>query len=44
VLVKQSDDGWTARPVGAVVLVSLLVLSAMKLASSSFNPFIYYRF
>jgi alginate O-acetyltransferase complex protein AlgI len=43
-LVKQADEGWSARPAGALVLVSLLVLSAMKLASGSFNPFIYYRF
>jgi alginate O-acetyltransferase complex protein AlgI len=43
-LVRRSDSGWTARPVGTVVLVSLLLLSAMKLASGSFNPFIYYRF
>ncbi len=43
-LVRQADDGWSARPAGAVVLMSLLVLSAMKLASGSFNPFIYYRF
>ena len=44
VLVKQADDGWSARPAGAVVVMSLLLLSAMKLASGSFNPFIYYRF
>jgi len=43
-LVRQGDDGFSARPAGAVVLVSLLLLSAMKLANSSFNPFIYYRF
>lgn len=43
-LTKQTDEGWSARPAGTVVLVSLLLLSAMKLASSSFNPFIYYRF
>jgi alginate O-acetyltransferase complex protein AlgI len=36
--------GWSARPAGTVVLLSLLVLSAMKLANGSFNPFIYYRF
>jgi alginate O-acetyltransferase complex protein AlgI len=44
VLVKHGDEGFGARPAGAMVLVSLLVLSAMKLASGSFNPFIYYRF
>jgi alginate O-acetyltransferase complex protein AlgI len=44
VLVRQADDGWSARPAGAVVVMSLLLLSAMKLASGSFNPFIYYRF
>jgi alginate O-acetyltransferase complex protein AlgI len=44
VLVRQADDGWSARPAGALVVMSLLVLSAMKLASGSFNPFIYYRF
>jgi alginate O-acetyltransferase complex protein AlgI len=44
ILVKRADDGWSARPLGAVVLMSLLLLSAMKLASGSFNPFIYYRF
>ena len=44
VLVEQADDGWSARPAGAVVVLSLLLLSAMKLASGSFNPFIYYRF
>jgi alginate O-acetyltransferase complex protein AlgI len=44
VLVKQSDNGWSAGAVGAVVLVALFLLSAMKLANSSFNPFIYYRF
>jgi alginate O-acetyltransferase complex protein AlgI len=43
-LVRQSDAGFCARPLGSVVLLSLLVLSAMKLASGSFNPFIYYRF
>ena len=43
-LIRQGDDGWSARPAGAVVLMSLLLLSAMKLASGSFNPFIYYRF
>ena len=43
-LVKSSDAGWSARPVGTMVLMSLLLLSAMKLASGSFNPFIYYRF
>jgi len=45
-LVKQpsEDAGFSARPAGTVVLVSLLVLSAMKLANGSFNPFIYYRF
>jgi alginate O-acetyltransferase complex protein AlgI len=45
-LVEPADDnvGWSARPAGTVVLLSLLVLSAMKLANGSFNPFIYYRF
>jgi alginate O-acetyltransferase complex protein AlgI len=44
VLVKTSDAGWHASPLGAVVILSLLLLSSMKLANSSFNPFIYYRF
>jgi alginate O-acetyltransferase complex protein AlgI len=44
VLVRQGDDGFCARPAGVAVLASLLLLSAMKLASGSFNPFIYYRF
>jgi len=44
VLVKTSDAGWRASPLGAVVILSLLLLSSMKLANSSFNPFIYYRF
>jgi alginate O-acetyltransferase complex protein AlgI len=43
-LVRQGEDGWSARPLGTAVLLSLLLLSAMKLASGSFNPFIYYRF
>ena len=43
-LVKQADDGWSARPAGTVVVMSLLLLSAMKLANGSYNPFIYYRF
>ncbi|MBN2574142.1 MAG: MBOAT family protein [Deltaproteobacteria bacterium] len=43
-LIRQGEDGWSARPAGAAVLMSLLLLSAMKLASGSFNPFIYYRF
>ncbi|HEX7506485.1 MAG TPA: MBOAT family O-acyltransferase [Polyangia bacterium] len=44
VLVKTTDAGWRASPLGALVIVSLLLLSSMKLANSSFNPFIYYRF
>jgi alginate O-acetyltransferase complex protein AlgI len=44
VLVRQADEGFCARPAGTVVLVSLLLLSAMKLANGSFNPFIYFRF
>jgi len=45
-LVKPADEnvGWSARHAGTVVLLSLPVLSAMKLANGSFNPFIYYRF
>jgi alginate O-acetyltransferase complex protein AlgI len=43
-LVRQADDGWSVRPAGTVVLLVLLLLSAMKLANGSFNPFIYYRF
>ncbi len=44
ILVKKSSDVWAASPAGAVVFISLLLLSAMRLANSSFNPFIYYRF
>ena len=44
VLVKNTHAGWRASPLGALVIVSLLLLSTMKLANSSFNPFIYYRF
>ena len=44
ILVKQADDGWSARPAGAVFLMLLFLVSAMKLTSGSFNPFIYYRF
>jgi alginate O-acetyltransferase complex protein AlgI len=43
-LAKQTDGVWVVRPAGTMVLMSLLLLSAMKLASGSFNPFIYYRF
>jgi alginate O-acetyltransferase complex protein AlgI len=43
-LVKQTADPWSASPAGVLASIFLLVLSAMKLASSSFNPFIYYRF
>jgi alginate O-acetyltransferase complex protein AlgI len=44
ILVKQSAEAWSPSPAGSLVFVGLLVLSAMRLASSSFNPFIYYRF
>jgi hypothetical protein len=44
ILVKKTDAGWRASYFGTAVIMSLLALSAMKLANSSFNPFIYYRF
>jgi alginate O-acetyltransferase complex protein AlgI len=44
ILVKTTEAGWRASPLGTVVIVSLLLLTSMKLANSSFNPFIYYRF
>ena len=44
VLVRTSEEAWSPSPTGAVVFIGLLVLSAMSLANSSFNPFIYYRF
>jgi alginate O-acetyltransferase complex protein AlgI len=44
VLVRTSEEAWSPSPAGAVVFLGLLVLSAMSLANSSFNPFIYYRF
>jgi alginate O-acetyltransferase complex protein AlgI len=43
-LVKQAEKPWIVSPVGVVAVASLLVVTAMKLASTSFNPFIYYRF
>ncbi len=43
-LAKQTADNWNASPAGAVVLVGMFLLTVMKLANSSFNPFIYYRF
>lgn len=43
-LVKSSPGLWNVSPAGALACISLLILSAMKLANSSFNPFIYYRF
>jgi len=43
-LAKQTPENWTARPTGALVLVGMFLLTVMKLANSSFNPFIYYRF
>jgi alginate O-acetyltransferase complex protein AlgI len=43
-LVRESPGGWAASPVGVVAVLSLLLMVAMKLANSSFNPFIYYRF
>ncbi len=45
-LLYRSPEGtsWAASPAGVLVVLSLLVVSFMKLASSSFNPFIYYRF
>jgi alginate O-acetyltransferase complex protein AlgI len=45
-LVRRAPEGspWTVSPVGLLTILSLLVVSLMKLASSSFNPFIYYRF
>jgi alginate O-acetyltransferase complex protein AlgI len=43
-LVRQAQDAWSPSPVGAAAFIGLLVLSAMRLANSSFNPFIYYRF
>ena len=35
---------WSVSPLGVAAMASLLLVTAMKLASSSFNPFIYYRF
>jgi alginate O-acetyltransferase complex protein AlgI len=45
-LVRRSaaDSPWAVSPAGLLAMVSLFIASAMKLASSSFNPFIYYRF
>jgi hypothetical protein len=43
-LAKQDDGGWSIRPWGVAAVLSLFVVTAMKLASSTFNPFIYYRF
>jgi alginate O-acetyltransferase complex protein AlgI len=43
-LVKRTADMWSASPAGVVVFISMLLLSAMKLANGSYNPFIYYRF
>jgi hypothetical protein len=42
--VKRTADMWSASPAGVVVFISMLLLSAMKLANGSYNPFIYYRF
>ena len=44
ILVKKAAEVWSPSPAGAAVFVALLLLSAMRLANSSFNPFIYYRF
>jgi hypothetical protein len=44
ILAKQTPEHWNASPAGAVVLVGMFLLTVMKLANSSFNPFIYYRF
>jgi alginate O-acetyltransferase complex protein AlgI len=43
-LFRESQGSWVASPAGVLAVLSLLVVTAMKLASSSFNPFIYYRF
>ena len=44
-LFRDSPQGtWLASPAGVLAVISLLLVTAMKLANSSFNPFIYYRF
>ena len=43
-LFRESEGAWVASPAGVLAVIALLIGSAMKLASSSFNPFIYYRF
>jgi alginate O-acetyltransferase complex protein AlgI len=43
-LFRESQGRWTASPAGIIVVLFLLLGSAMKLANSTFNPFIYYRF
>jgi hypothetical protein len=40
----EKDGQWNASPAGALAIVLLLLVTTMKLANSSFNPFIYYRF
>jgi alginate O-acetyltransferase complex protein AlgI len=40
----ERDGQWNASPAGALAIVLLLLVTTMKLANSSFNPFIYYRF
>jgi alginate O-acetyltransferase complex protein AlgI len=43
-LSKEPTGTWQTSPAGAVVMMAVFLLTAMKLANSSFNPFIYYRF
>ena len=43
-LFRESEGTWVASSAGVLAVLSLLVVTAMKMASSSFNPFIYYRF
>jgi alginate O-acetyltransferase complex protein AlgI len=43
-LFRESQGIWVASPAGVLTVLSLLLVTAMKLANSSFNPFIYYRF
>jgi alginate O-acetyltransferase complex protein AlgI len=43
-LTRQIDKSWCVSKWGVVTVLALFLVTAMKLASASFNPFIYYRF
>lgn len=41
---EQTEERWSLRTAGSMLVLALFALSVLAISSGAYNPFIYYRF